>query len=296
MEYVVSFSGGIGSFVATHRLLTQIGKDDRVTLLFCDTLIEDEDLYRFLDESAAKLGLPVVKIADGRTPWEVFKDVRYQGNTRTAHCSQILKTELARNWIYKNFPDLWHEYTTEEMISLINAAESHEEIEKLEADGGYWIPENVTLVLGIDWQESERLERAQKNWDIPVIAPLCDKPYLTKGRMREIVESYDIKIPRLYDLGFPHNNCGGFCVRAGLKQFKALMENFPERFEFHRQEQEKLMQEVPTVRPFLRKNINGELNYITLTDFKNMNAPEPDAGELQWGGCGCFIDTQEKVK
>jgi len=257
MEYVVSYSGGMGSFCAVHRLLQTSSKDDHLTLLFCDTLIEDEDLYRFLDESAAALGLPVVKIADGRTPWEVFKDKRYQGNTRTAHCSQVLKTELARTWIENNIPD-------------------------------------ATLVLGIDWQESERLERAQKNWAIPVIAPLCDKPWRTKEDMRGIVKSYGLKIPRLYEMGFPHNNCGGFCVRAGLKQFKKLMEEFPDRFEHHSAEQQKLMAEVPTARPFLRKTTNKKLRYLTLQEFKDMGAPEPDADELQWGGCGCFIDTDEK--
>ena len=258
-NYVVSYSGGIGSFCAVHRLLQTASKEDHVTLLFCDTLIEDEDLYRFLDESAAKLGLPVVKIADGRTPWEVFKDKRYQGNTRTAHCSQVLKTELARTWIENNQPD-------------------------------------ATLVLGIDWQESERLGRAQKNWEIPVIAPLCDKPWLTKDDMKNIVKSYGIALPRLYGMGFPHNNCGGFCVRAGLKQFKKLMENFPERFEHHRQEQEKLMEAVPTVRPFLRKQINGGEHYLTLTQFRDMGAPEGEQHEMQWGGCGCFVDTDEAPK
>lgn len=256
-QYVVSYSGGIGSFCAAHRLLHTANKDDHITLLFCDTLIEDEDLYRFLDEGAEKLGLPLVKIADGRTPWEVFKDVRYQGNTRTAHCSQILKTELARSWIENNQPD-------------------------------------ATLVLGIGIEEAERFERAQKNWAIPVIAPLCDKPWLTHSDLRDVVKSYGIALPRLYGMGFPHNNCGGFCVRAGLKQFKALIEHFPERFEHHRREQEKLMEDVPNVRPFLRKTINGEKSYLTLSDFKKMNAPEPDSDELQWGGCGCFVDGETK--
>lgn len=256
MQYVVSYSGGIGSFCAAHRLKQAVDPSN-ITLLFCDTLIEDEDLYRFLNESAQKLNLPLVKIADGRTPWEVFRDKKYQGNTRTAHCSQVLKTELARKWINKNMPD-------------------------------------ATLVLGIGWEEQERLGRAQKNWSIPVIAPLCEKPWLGPQDMREIVKSYGIEIPRLYALGFPHNNCGGFCVRAGLKQFAALKKHFPERFEHHRQEQEKLMKVVPNVKPFLRKTVDGKINYLTLAEFADMTEVDNGEPQLQWGGCGCFIDTEEQ--
>lgn len=253
MEYVVSYSGGLGSFCAAHRLLQTASKDDHITLLFCDTLIEDEDLYRFVDEGAKALGLELVKIADGRTPWEVFKDKKYQGNTRTAHCSQVLKTELAKEWIENNITD-------------------------------------ATLVLGIDWQEAERLERAQKNWDIPVIAPLCDRPWLTKIDMRKIVTDYGLEIPRLYGMGFPHNNCGGFCVRAGLDQFQLLNKLMPERFEHHKQEQQKLMEAVPNVKPFLRKTVDGELKYITLAEYEDMGFPGADQQELKFGGCGCFID------
>ena len=71
MKYVVMYSGGVGSWAAAKRL-----PPEDMTLLFADTKIEDEDLYRFLDESAKNVGAPLVKVQDGRTPWEVFKDKR----------------------------------------------------------------------------------------------------------------------------------------------------------------------------------------------------------------------------
>ncbi len=111
MDYVVSYSGGLGSFCAAHRLLQTASKDDHITLLFCDTLIEEEDLYRFVDHGAKALGLELVKIADGRTPWEVFKDKKYQGNTRTAHCSQRLKTDVVRKWMSENCLPAYHSYS-----------------------------------------------------------------------------------------------------------------------------------------------------------------------------------------
>jgi len=81
MDYIVSYSGGLGSFLAAHKL-KQEKPNARVRLVFCDTLIEDEDLYRFLDESAKALDLELIKIADGRTPWELFNDMGFQGNSR----------------------------------------------------------------------------------------------------------------------------------------------------------------------------------------------------------------------
>lgn len=72
MKHVVNFSGGICSFWAAHRVIAKHGPQD-VTLLFADTLMEDWDLYRFLDEAGAVLGVPVTRCAEGRSVWEVFE-------------------------------------------------------------------------------------------------------------------------------------------------------------------------------------------------------------------------------
>ena len=52
MKRVHRFSGGIGSMTAAKRDAVEYGPED-MNLLFTDTLIEDQDLYRFLIESAA---------------------------------------------------------------------------------------------------------------------------------------------------------------------------------------------------------------------------------------------------
>ena len=76
MKRIVQFSGGLCSFFAAKRVVEQFGKED-VTLLFADTLIESPGLYRFRDAGAEYLGLSVTVIADGSTPWDVFKDERF---------------------------------------------------------------------------------------------------------------------------------------------------------------------------------------------------------------------------
>lgn len=69
------FSGGIGSFWAAMRVSEEYGVDD-LTLLFADTRMEDEDLYRFLYDGARHVldnrMDKLVIIRDGRTPWDVF--------------------------------------------------------------------------------------------------------------------------------------------------------------------------------------------------------------------------------
>lgn len=255
-DFIVSFSGGIGSFVASH-LLKQENPEANILLLFCDTLIEDEDLYRFLDEGATALNLPLQKIADGRTPWEVFRDVRFQGNSRTAPCSKILKNELFRAYLKR-------------------------------------LAYKPIVVLGIDYQESERLERAQKKFpEHQLIAPLCQPPFISYDDRLSIIRNYGIQLPRLYEMGFPHNNCGGFCVRSGLAQFALLKEQFPERFNWHKEQQNQLMKDVPSAnRPFLRKRKNGKLIYMTLEEFEKYQLDESET--CDFGGCGCFIDEDEE--
>ncbi len=51
--------------MAARRVAAAYGVADLV-LLFADTLIEDEDLYRFADQAAANIGAPLIRIAEGR--------------------------------------------------------------------------------------------------------------------------------------------------------------------------------------------------------------------------------------
>lgn len=71
MKHVVMYSGGIGSWAAAKRVIEKRGTDN-VILLFTDTMIEDEDLYRFLHETSNQFGCELVWLSDGRDPWQVF--------------------------------------------------------------------------------------------------------------------------------------------------------------------------------------------------------------------------------
>ncbi len=99
-KHVIQFSGGIGSW-ATARYVKDklLGPDDELVLLFADTLIEDEGTYAFLEAAASDIGVPVTRISEGETPWDVFKRKRYLGNSRIDPCSQYLKRVPLRKWI-----------------------------------------------------------------------------------------------------------------------------------------------------------------------------------------------------
>lgn len=253
-KYIISFSGGAASFAAAHLIIKEHGKEN-VQLVFCDTGIEDEDLYRFIDEAAEKLGCELVKLKDGRTPWGVFKDKRYMGNTRTAHCSVELKGVVFQGWLDDNYPD-----------------------------------KDCVIVFGFDWSEMHRHDTAAKNYpEYKVISPLGLPPYLSREDIFNTLYLYNIEIPRLYKLGFSHNNCGGFCVKAGQAHFSRLLELLPDVYAENERNQDALMEEIPTTRAFLRMQVNGKMNYLTLKEFREYveAGKEPDMFDI--GGCGCFV-------
>ena len=201
MIYQISFSGGMGSAISA---LIAHEKGLQYNLIFADTLIEDEDLYRFMADIAKVCGKEIIHLTDGRTPWDVYVDKRWIGNTRTAHCSTELKTKPVQKWLDENAqPD-------------------------------------DPLVLGMDWSEQDRIDRAQKNWNRPVVS-LLNQFNVSRAEYDFILARYRIRKPRLYKLGYEHNNCGGFCCKAGALQFERLFRTDPKRFSYHENEMDRAL-------------------------------------------------------
>lgn len=250
---IVLFSGGIGSWAAARRL-REAGANP--LLLFTDTGIEDEDLYRFLDDAARDLDTPITTIADGRTPWEVFEDEGMIANTRADLCSRILKRDLARQWI-----------------------DDHE-------------PDGATVAMGIDWTELHRYERARPRWEPhQLIAPMTEPPYLSKDEMLAWARDRGLEPPRLYDLGFPHNNCGGFCVKQGQGAFVKLLETMPDRYAAHEARENAFREETGKDVAILRDRTGGTTTPLTLTALRERHESQPEQLDLlDLGGCGCMSD------
>lgn len=247
-DHVVSLSGGTSSFLAAHRVVERLGRES-VVLLFADTMMEDEDLYRFNDDTAAYLGMPITRIADGRTPWEVFKDERFLGNARVDPCSKILKRKLLDKWVRENSP-------------------------------------GAIRYVGYDCFEGHRLAemraaKPQSRWD----APLMWDPPLCKERVQEQVVAMGLIPPRLYAMGFPHNNCGGFCVKAGQASFALLLRVMPERYAYHEAKEQEMRDMLGDV-AILRDRRGGTTKPLTLAALRQ-RIEANDYDRFDYGGCGC---------
>ncbi len=253
-KHVVSFSGGLASWGVINHLFNSLHAKyhKNIILLFADTLIEDEDLYRFNIDVENYYGVKITVIADGRHPWQVFRDVKYQGNNRRDPCSKILKRDLLWKYIAYNYD-----------------------------------PCNSTHYLGMDLNEADRLcdvRKARPGWCIE--APILDRG-IFKEQLKKELKSTGIKIPRLYDLGFQHNNCGGFCVKSGQAQFALLLKCFPERYFWHEKEQEKTFLEMGKRHPFIRKTVCKIEYFISMLEFKEWINSGGDYDKFDWGGCAC---------
>lgn len=258
LTHIIMLSGGVGSFFAAKRVIENIKKPkEKVVLLFADTFIEDEDLYRFLKDIENYFNLYITVLSDGRTPWQLFFEKKFLGNSQVDLCSRILKRDLLRTYIRNNYK-----------------------------------PEECVVYLGIDWTEEHRIIRAAK-FNQPYIykAPLCDKPLLQKEQLLDLLENEcKIRRPKLYCLGFKHNNCGGFCIKSGQAQFELLLRKLPERYKYHEDMEQKIIKHIGKKVTILRRRKRNIMTYrISLKEFREHLESKGNFDKNEWGGCGCAI-------
>ncbi|MCW1985577.1 UNVERIFIED_ORG: hypothetical protein M2348_001309 [Sphingomonas sp. R1F5B] len=245
------FSAGQGSFRAA-MIDRRRHPDAEFGLVFTDTLYEDADAYRFLIEGAALVtgrrlnwtvraedfpdyrvpedvpieeyhGNPewrafladlrartidaipeLVWLVEGRDPWEVFRDRKLLGSSLHDPCSEVLKRIISRKWM---MGQCWR------AGELFGAAD--------------------VFVYGIGDHEAHRFDDGEGGGLRPRLAsegwraeaPLIEiNDALTRGEnfpaeilrlMAAPLAEIGIAEPRLYQMGYLHNNCGGFCCKAG---------------------------------------------------------------------------------
>jgi hypothetical protein len=259
MQHVVMWSGGITSWATARIVIERHGKAS-TTLLFADTNAEDEDLHRWNRDATAELGMDLVRVADSheRDPWQVFEDKAWIGNTRIAQCAHVLKQEPCRAWL-----------------------EAHADVA------------STVLYVGVDWSEMERVPGIVSKW-LPwrTETPLTEPPYRDKDQWFAEARRVGLKTPRLYDLGFAHNNCGGACVKGGQAQWVRLLDVFPERFAKVEAFEQKMRARLGKDVSILRDRTGGTTTPLTLASLRARVEAEPDQLDLfDEGGCGCFTDT-----
>lgn len=257
IAHIVSYSGGMNSFAEAYYCCQEFGKEN-VLLLFADTLTEDPDLYRFIADTVAFLGCRYVRISKELSVWDLFKQHKFIGNSRLDLCSRVLKRDLLNKyWIPANFPD----YTT------------------------------YHVHVGIDYIEKHRLAA--------IVQHMRPKTYRSLLIEKQIIVSknfstqFDIRPPYLYSLGMAHNNCGGFCVKAGLGQFKLLFEKLPDRYLYHEQQEQEVI--ALGAKPFLKKQVNGKRDFITMKQYREQYLEKglADNDAFDIGGCACALPIYE---
>jgi hypothetical protein len=258
VKHVVMWSGGITSWATARHVVAEHGTAGTV-LLFADTNAEDEGLYAFNDAASAQLGVPITRVADARErdPMQVFEDNRWIGNTRIAQCSLELKLKPCRDWLIAN---------TDPAVTM--------------------------LYVGLDWSEPQRIPGNRAGWaPWSVEYPLTEPPYFDKTRLRSEARAAGLPDPRLYRLGFAHNNCGGACVKGGVGQWARLLEVFPDRYARHEAFEQRMRDKLGKDVSILRDRTGGDTKPLTLAALRQRIEEQPEQLDLfDEGGCGCFTD------
>jgi len=259
---VVFFSSGSSSWLAAKRVADKFGTDN-LYLVFADTSIEDEDNYRFLVDAAQNVGGKLIWLKDGRTPWDIFFEKKFL-NHRQFACSLELKIKPCQRWI-----------------------------KDCEFD-----PDNTILYFGIGFDEIERIKAISKNWQpFKVDTPLCwdDFGWADRSVVDAELKANNLKRPRLYDFGFAHANCGGFCPKAGMKHYRILLKTMPDIYHHHEQKEQEFRAFIGRNDiGILRKTVKGKTIAMTLKDWREQIETESiqmDSSDEALGGCGCFVDS-----
>lgn len=88
---------------------------------------------------------------------------------------------------------------------------------------------DLTYVWGFDLKEKHRAERTiESNPQAQHEFPLIDKG-LSKEDVHAMLDDLGIKRPKMYDLGYPNNNCIG-CIKGGMGYWNRIRQDFPDVF------------------------------------------------------------------
>ena len=254
MKHIVSVSGGVGSYYTLQRVIKAEGKEN-VIGVFCDTLAEDGDLYRFLADIENKTGIQLVRLCVGKTPYELAYEDNYLYNSRMANCSRKLKSAPFRKWLEGNYS-----------------------------------PQDCKIYLGIDWTETHRIEAIKRNYTpYTVMFPLCDPPYLSKDDMLSGLKKEGIEVPYMYRAGFTHNNCGGACFKAGIGHWRRLLEVDRRKYLEWENKEEVIRRKLGKDVSILKRNGKPyTLKQLRETADAGIQLSFDEVYDI--GGCGCFVE------
>jgi len=202
-KFIVSVSGGAGSTIALERCIEKHGYKNTIAI-FADTKSEHGTLYKLLDFIEERHPeLELIRLSDGRDIWDVFDESGIIKTPKFGACkaSLELKQKPIAQWVRDNCDPSFH-----------------------------------ILVSGLEWTEPERIERFSARWEpYQCWHPLTDAPILSNCQVKDAIKDLGYPTQSLYERRYPHNNCGGACVLAGMGQWAGLREDDPELFKYSKE-------------------------------------------------------------
>lgn len=162
--------------------------------IYIDIENQHPDSIRFIKDCEKALGkeIKIMKSEYGNVD-NVIKTFRFISSPHGAKCTEVLKKRVRKQWEYE-----------------------HKDFD-------------ITYVWGFDLSEKHRAERTVES--MPQFEhefPLIDRN-LSKQDCHAMLERMGIKIPLMYDLGYPNNNCIG-CVKGGMGYWNKIRVDFPDVF------------------------------------------------------------------
>ena len=114
---------------------------------------------------------------------------------------------------------------------------------------------------------------------------MTEPPYLTRDDIIAELRGEGIAPPRLYAEGFPHNNCGGFCIKAGQGHFAHLLRMRRASYLAHEAEEASFGGHT-----ILRDRTGGETKPLSLRTLRERIEAGRQIDLFDIGGCGCFSE------
>lgn len=162
-------------------------------IMYCHIEDQHPDSMRFLSDCEKVLDKKINIISSPyRNVENVIQQFRFINSPYGAKCTEILKRRVRKEWERQQ-------------------------------------NEPITYVWGYDVSEKHRAERMEESMpkfkhEFPLI-----EHGLSKSDCHGLLCKLGVKRPKMYDLGYPNNNCIG-CVKGGMWYWNKIRKDFPEVF------------------------------------------------------------------
>jgi len=192
MKTISWFSAGVSSAVATKLVIDDI---DQIIYTHIDD--QHEDSIRFVEDCEEWFGKEITIL---QSAYKTVEEACYGAGGKGyingpggAACTRRLKRMVRIEWEYNETEDLCY-------------------------------------VWGMDSGEKDRIDQLRRNMPNQQHQfPLADSK-IDKAHAHRILKASGIKRPKMYDLGFPNNNCRG-CPKGGMGYWNRIREVWPDLFE-----------------------------------------------------------------